>query len=161
MSDDGSDVVSDEVEQAATIEAAYRRDRVALVRLAYMLCGSRELAEDVVHTVFAEVQERWFRIDDSAAYLRRAVVNRVRDAQRRQYRTRALPTPPEPVTGDTEVDETWAVVQTLTPVQRAVVVLRFYEDLSLVEIARLLDRREATVRSDLRRGLRHLERKLR
>lgn len=154
-------MLSDEVEQAAAIESAYRRDRERLVRLAFVMCGSRELAEDVVQIVFAEVQERWFRIEDPPAYLRRAVVNRVRDAQRRQYRARRVPVPVEGVTGDAEIDETWAHVRTLSATQRAVVTLHFYEDLSLVEIAEILDRRPATVRSDLRRALRHLERRLR
>lgn len=154
-------MVSDEVEQAEAIEAAYRRERDRLVRLAFLLCGSRELAEDVVQTVFAEVQTRWLHIEDPPAYLRRAVTNRVRDAQRRQYRVRAHRGEAATVTGEVELDETWARVQELRPLHRAVVVLHFYEDLSLVEVASLLGRRPATVRSDLHRALRHLERALR
>ena len=151
--------VRSELAQAAEIEAAYARERARLVRLAYLLSGSRELAEDVVQTVFAEVHERWFHIDDPPAYLRRAVTNRVRDTQRRQYRRpRSLAV--ATVTGDVEIDEMWARVQQLGPAQRAVVVLHFYEDLSLVEVSRLLGRRPATVRSDLHRALHILKRRL-
>ena len=52
-----------------------------------------------------------------------------------------------------EVDETWTLVQRLPWVQRAVVVLHYYEDLPLVEIAQILKRSEPTVRSDHRRAL--------
>jgi RNA polymerase sigma factor (sigma-70 family) len=51
-------------------------------------------------------------------------------------------------------------VRELPDLQRAVVVLRFYEDLSLTEIAAVLDRPDATVRSDLRRALTKLRRSL-
>jgi DNA-directed RNA polymerase specialized sigma24 family protein len=47
----------------------------------------------------------------------------------------------------------WGVLQALPSIQRAVVVLRFYEDLELADIASLLDRPTSTVRSDLRRAL--------
>jgi RNA polymerase sigma factor (sigma-70 family) len=59
--------------------------------------------------------------------------------------------------GEPELDEAWRFIQTLPVVQRAVVVLRFYEDLGLTEIAALLGRPASTVRSDLRRALRKLK----
>lgn len=59
------------------------------------------------------------------------------------------------------MDETWTILQRLPHKQRMVVVLRFYEDLPLLEIARLLDRPPATVRSDLRRALGRLRKALR
>lgn len=134
----------------------YRQQRTDLVRLAFLLSGDRELAEDVVQIVFADAQARWDRVIDARAYLRRAVTNRVKDAQRRRFRQ---PTPPrEPATtGFPELDETWRVVQRLPPAQRHVVVLHFYEDMALVDIADLLDRKPATVRSDLHRALHTLK----
>lgn len=142
------------------MELAYRTHGPGLVRLAVLMSGSRELAEDVVHTVFAEVQPRWGRIDDPPAYLRRAVANRVRDAQRRSFRARAVPIVSDVVVGEPSLDETWRLVVRLPARQREVLVLHIYEDLSLVDIADLLDRRPATVRSDLRRALARLRKEL-
>jgi DNA-directed RNA polymerase specialized sigma24 family protein len=136
-------------------EELYRQHRVGLVRLAYLMSGSRDLAEDLVQTVFASAHPRWHAIDNHVAYLKRAVVNRAKDGQRRDVRRRCtglLPAP-EPVTHIPELDETWALVQRLSWQQRAVVVLHYYEDLQLVEVAKILDRPDATVRSDHRRAL--------
>lgn len=58
---------------------AYRAQRLELVRLAFLLSGSAETAEDVVQHVFTEVQPRWAAIVDHRVYLRRAVANRVKD----------------------------------------------------------------------------------
>ena len=139
----------------ADFEEHYRAHWVTLVRLAYLMCGSRELAEDLVQTVFASAQPRWHTIDNHVAYLKRAVVNRAKDGQRRDVRRRCAPVPtgPEPVTQVPEIDETWALILRLPPPRRAVVVLHYYEDLPLVEVARILGRPDATVRSDHRRAL--------
>lgn len=134
----------------------YRSTRAELVRLGLLLSGSRDAAEDAVQAVFADVQGRWSRIEEPRSYLRRAVINRVKDAQRRTIRRRSVTAVPDVVTGIPEVDETWRVVCRLPRHQRDVVVLRFYEDLSLIEIAEVLGRNFATVRSDLRRALNRL-----
>jgi RNA polymerase sigma-70 factor (sigma-E family) len=141
-------------------DRVYREERTALLRLAYLLTGSSDLAEDIVQTAFAAGWGRWDALDDPVAYLRRVVVNQAKDAHRRRYRRRPGPEP-EPVTGEPAIDETWAELRRLPPRQRAVVVLRFYEDLPLTEIAVLLDRPAGTVRSDLHRALDHLRRTLR
>ena len=123
-----------------------------------LLVGSREIAEDVVQTAFLHAHARWDVVDNPGAYLRQIVVNQAKDSQRRAYRR---PRPGrEAVTEIPEIDDTWNEVRRLPPVQRAVVVLRFYEDLSLTEISNLLDRPAPTVRSDLRRGLIRLRRTL-
>ncbi len=141
------------------IAGCYRAERVNLVRLAYLLSGSKEEAEDAVQSVFADAHGRWAEIGNHGAYLRRAVVNRVRETQRRTFRRRRLvPADSTIVAGALSVDETWAVVRSLPRHQREVVVLHFYEDLSLPEIATALGRNRATVRSDLRRALNRLRR---
>lgn len=143
------------------LEETYRELRLPLLRLAFLLTGSRETAEDLVQSAFASAQPRWEAIDDPPAYLRRSVVNLAKDGQRREFRRRRLLRPePEPVTEVPELDETWAVVRRLPAVQRAVVVLHYYQDLPLVDIASLLDRPAATVRSDLRRALARLRKDL-
>ena len=128
--------------ETPVIEETYRELRLPLLRLAFLLTGSRETAEDVVQSAFASVQPRWDRIDDPPAYLRRCVVNLAKDGQRREFRRRRLlRIQPEQVTAMPEMDETWALVRQLPVAQRAVVVLHYYEDLPLVEIGHLLDRR--------------------
>lgn len=139
-------------------ERVYRGERLALVRLAMLLTGSREAAEDVVQTAFAASIGRWQSLDDPVAYLRRVVINQAKDHHRRRFR-RLVPGP-EPLTGEPVVDETWAEVRRLPARQRAVVVLRFYEDLPLTEIGALLGRPAGTVRSDLHRALDRLRRTL-
>ena len=134
-------------------EDAYAVHRVPLLRLALLLTGSRDQAEDVVQTVFTTAYPRWGGIDEPRAYLRRAVVNVSNDVHRRRAKDRRVLPQPEPVTSIPEVDETWAVLVRLPVRQRTVVVLHYYEDQSLAEIARLLGRPAATVRSDLRRAL--------
>lgn len=137
----------------------YQEHRVGLLRLAYLLTGSREQGEDLVHTAFTSAIPRWDRIEQPLPYLKRAIVNQAADHHRRTLREQTLPAP-EAVTHPPEVDETWAQIQNLSPVQRAIVILRFYEDLPLVEIAAVLDRPPATVRSDLKRALGHLRKAL-
>ena len=134
-------------------EDAYAVHRLPLLRLALLLTGGREQAEDVVQAVFTTAYSRWDDIEEPRAYLRRAVVNASNDVHRRRAKDRRLTTAPEPVTAIPEVDETWAVLVRLPARQRTVVVLHFYEDQSLADIARLLGRPPATVRSDLRRAL--------
>jgi RNA polymerase sigma factor (sigma-70 family) len=139
----------------AGFEETYRAHRLALVRLACLMCGSGDLSEELVQTVFTSAHPRWHAIDNHLAYLRRGVVNRAKDGQRRDVRRRCIALPPmlEPVTSIPEVDETWALIQRLPWERRAVVVLHYYEDLQFVEVARILNRAEGTVRSDHRRAL--------
>jgi len=147
---------------APGFEETYRQHRLALIRLAFLMCGSRDLSEDLVQSVFTSAHPRWHEIDNHVAYLRRAVVNLAKDGQRQHFRRLRLAPPPDPapVTSDPEVDETWALILRLPSAQRAVVVLHYYEDLTLVEVANLLDRPASTVRSDLRRALDRLRKAL-
>ncbi len=136
------------------IEDVYRENRLSFIRLGFLLTGSQHEAEDLVQTAFAAAQPRWSEIDQPVAYLRQVIVNRAKDAQRRAFR--APPSPPEAITHIDEIDETFAAILELSEMQRAVVVLHFYEDHSLVDIATILDRPASTVRSDLNRALTHL-----
>ena len=138
------------------LEAVYRSSWLALTRLAYLLVGDRGEAEDIVQAVFASAVTRWDTIVDPAAYLRRAVVNRANDAHRRHFRHAASAVTITQTIDEPEIDDLWKLVCALPPPQRAVVVLRFYEDLALAEIASLLARPASTVRSDLRRALKRL-----
>ncbi len=147
---------------SAGFEETYRALRLPLLRFAYLLCGSRELSEDVVQSAFTSAQPRWDEIQNHSAYLRRSVLNLVKDGQRRRIRLASLVsvTRAEAVALPPEVDETWALIQHLPWPQRAVVVLHYYEDLPLTEIAQVLERTESTVRSDHRRALDRLRKAL-
>ena len=141
-------------------EEVYRDHRLALLRLAYLVSGSHDVSEDAVQAAFTSAHDRWDQIENPLPYLKRAVVNIVRDGQRRRLRLLARPPERPPVALPPEVDETWTQLARLPWVQRAVVVLHYYEDLPLVDVARLLDRPVATVRSDHRRALDRLRKAL-
>jgi RNA polymerase sigma factor (sigma-70 family) len=152
-------VVREVSQEPPSLEVVYRSSRLALTRLAFLLVGDRGEAEDIVQTVFTDVAARWDAIQEPSAYLRRAVVNRANDVHRRSYRTVPM-LPGRASPGEPELDETWTLVQTLPSTQRTVVVLRFYEDLGLAEIASILGRPAGTIRSDLHRALTKLREKM-
>jgi len=140
----------------------YRDHRVRLLRLAYLLTGSREQAEDLVQQAFAGAIDRWSSIEEPLPYLKRAIVNMANDVHRRSARARLfmMRVQVEPVTELPEVDETWTHIQRLPYRQRAVLVLHYYSDLPLHQIAEILSRPAATIRSDLRRALDRLRKVL-
>jgi RNA polymerase sigma-70 factor (sigma-E family) len=155
-----SDVMTAATPCRPSFEQVYEEQRHQLLRLAVLLTGSLEQAEDVVQGAFASAYPRWDAIRQPSAYLKKAVVNGSADRHRRRRRDRALAAEREPVTGMPEVDETWASLRSLPARQRAVLVLHFYEDLPLVDVADVLDRPAATIRSDLRRALQTLRKDL-
>ena len=144
--------------EAGEVERVFAEARADLVRIAFLMTGSIEDAEDCVQVAFGSLHQHRASVRDPLAYLRRAVTNRAADGHRRSFRIRPLP-PPQP-TEIPEIDETFAHVLALNGDQRAVVVLHFYADMTLADIAGLLDRNPATVRSDLRRALEILRRAL-
>ena len=133
----------------------YREARPPMVRLAWLLLGSRALAEDVVHDAFIAVHQRWNTIDNPGGYLRRAVVNGALSwRRRRDHEERLLAVIGEPpATGDPVVDPMWDAIGRLDPDRRAVVVLRYWADLPHAEIAELLGCPITTVRTRLHRAL--------
>jgi RNA polymerase sigma-70 factor (sigma-E family) len=128
-----------------------------LVRTAYAVSGDLGVAEDAVQTAFAKAFRSWRRIsrlEAPEAYLRRMAVNEVlndrRLARRRHEITSAAPPERAGAGGSDDAlthDELWRAVTTLPPRQRAVLVLRYYEDLSEQQIAEALGCRPGTVKS--------------
>jgi RNA polymerase sigma-70 factor (sigma-E family) len=141
-----------EADHDGDFDALYRREYAPMLRLAYLLLGSNELAEEAVHDAFAKVFERWSRIDRPGAYLRTCVVNRCRDLQRRRRFERTSRDRP-PTEQDLGADEVLDALAALPHRQRAALVLRYYEDLSEAEIADALGVRPGTVKSLVSRGL--------
>lgn len=137
----------------ASFDALYRRRWAPMVRLAYLLTGTNAVAEEVVQDAFIALRERWARVEHPHAYLRAAVVNRARTAAFREARERTSTLGEHTAVLPPEVDETWERIRQLPERQRAVVVLRFYEDLSERQIAEVLGCRVGTVKSRLHRAL--------
>jgi RNA polymerase sigma-70 factor (ECF subfamily) len=146
----------------ASFDELYRRSRAGMVRLAWLLVGSRSVAEEVVHDAFLAVHQRWSTIDNPGGYLRRAVVNgSLRWRRRRATEWRSLSRLGEPpATGDPAVDSMWDAVQKLRPERRAVVVLRYWADLPHGEIAEILGSPIGTVRTRLHRALADLRKEI-
>ena len=148
--------------------AFYLAEGERLERFATMLVGDPFQGAEHAQEALARVYARWGRMrhESPRAYVRQVVLNLVRSAHRAR-KLRALKPIPQwageadrPRDGlDDRVADSMRVVgalQQLTPVRRAAVLLRFYEDLSPDEIARVLDRPVGTVKSDIHRALRQL-----
>jgi len=138
-----------------TFEALYRAHSPALIRLGFLLTGSNEAAEDLVHDVFLRARSR-MPLDHPASYLRAAVVNACRSHHRRAVVARRHQPPPAPLVMPREVVEFRDLLLGLPLRQRAAVVLRYFCDLTDADIAELLACRPATVRSLVHRGLANL-----
>jgi RNA polymerase sigma-70 factor (sigma-E family) len=141
-----------------TFESLYADEVDAMARVAFLMVGSVEQAEELVHDAFARLFERWDRVDNPGGYLRTCVVNGCKDRLRRRSVERRHPVSPAP--SDPETEHLADVLATLPYRQRAAVVLRFYEDRSESDIADLLGCRPGTVKSLLHRGLARLREEL-
>ncbi|MEV6372926.1 SigE family RNA polymerase sigma factor [Micromonospora musae] len=140
-----------------------RAENAALTRFAYLLTGDRHHAEDLVQTALARVAVHWERVDDPAAYVRRTLCTQAASWWRWR---RARPpeqlggSVPERTTGPVEDPDLRltlrAALGRLTARQRAVLVLRYYEDRSESETAALLGCRLGTVKSQTRHALARL-----
>jgi len=146
----------------------------SLLRFAYLLTGDHGLAEDLLQSSLIKVYLSWDRIRDRAAlegYTRTVMTRTQLSWWRRPARREVLGVEPteRAVRDDHHIDELgwvderdelWALLATLGPRQRAVLVLRFYEDLSEAEIARVLGCTTGTVKSQLSRGLARLRERM-
>jgi RNA polymerase sigma-70 factor (sigma-E family) len=139
----------------------------ALLRTAYLLTGDRFLAEDLVQEVLVKAYRHWgrvIRLDYPDAYLRKAMLRQYLSWRRlrRAAETVVEVVPERPVDGvdhserhaDREV--LWSLLAGLPRQQRAVLVLRYYEDLPDAEIGLLLGCATSTVRAHAARGLARL-----
>jgi len=145
-------------ESSPGFDAFYADCLWGAARLAHLLTGSASEAQDIAQDAMLAVRQRWTEIENPSAYLRATVVNLSRMAVRRWVRERRYANQRLATTvANPEYDETWHQLRRLPAQQRAVVVLRFYEDLSLAEIAHLLDTPMGTVKSTLHRALRNLK----
>lgn len=135
----------------------------ALLRLAVMLTGNAHDAEDLLQSTFVSLLRHWSRVAGAGrpdAYARKVLVNE-HLSWRRRATSRENPSDPgslpEQAIPTREAagpdDPGWRLLSTLPRRQRAVLALRYYEDLSDAEIAELLGCSASTVRSNASRGL--------
>lgn len=134
------------------LTALYHAESRDLTAAAWMILGSREAAEDAVQHGFAAIGDRNLsEIDNPAAYLRTIVVNHCRRELRHRRRWELRDTIPEQGRTD-EMNELAFVLDRLSPRRRTAVVLRYWCDLPVNEIARIMDCRPSTVSSLLHRS---------
>jgi RNA polymerase sigma-70 factor (sigma-E family) len=130
--------------------------RPALVRTAYLLCGDAHLAEDLVQGALVKAVGHWRRIgDDPEPWLRRVIVNdNISRWRRHKGREQLTATIPDvQVAGPERNLDLAAALELLAPRQRAVIVLRYYEDLTEQETARVLGVAVGTVKSQHREAI--------
>ena len=135
-----------------------------LLHAARLLTGDHHRGEDLVQTALIKVYLKWGRIDAPLPYARRALVNAHIDQTRRKWwgerPTETLPEPAEvrgtDVTASDSRDELRRMLGGLAPKERAVIVLRYYCDLSEQETAATLGMPVGTVKSTCSRALARL-----
>ena len=154
-----------------SLEALMAAHGAALLRLAFMLTGSADAAHDLTQDTCVKLHRHWTKVaraDSPLAYAKKVMVNEyTRNAKRRVSSEIPVADPVvlagEPAGGSFEGhlvdrDRLWTLLGTLSPAERAAVVLRYYEDLSDTQAAVLLGCRASTVRSNTARALARLRR---
>lgn len=158
-----------EVQIPGPFELFYRQEYPAVVALIYGLSGNRWVAEELAQDAFVRAHRDWSRVremDSSEGWVRRVAVNLARSRFRR-LRAEALAklrightaSTSHPVS-DPESDVFWEEVRRLPTRQAQALALRYIEDLSVAEIADVLDVAEGTVKALLHQGRERLRRQL-
>ena len=155
------------------VDAMFRRHYTDLLRLAVVMIGTREAAEDAVQDAFAALHRNSRALRDvtsAEAYLRSAVLNRCRSWVRRQVTQRAarplmLVREHEPSAEDAIVDREGegalvAMMRKLPRRQREVLACRFVLELSVAQTAELLEISEGSVKTHTHRGLQTLQQRI-
>jgi RNA polymerase sigma-70 factor (sigma-E family) len=141
----------------ADYSAYYQARGPALRRTAYLLTGSWDEAQDLVQSTFVKMYVHWTRIraETADAYARRVLVNEYLMNRRRNRETPVDAVEDQPAPASSTVDRMVldAALAGLPPRQRAAVVLRYWEDLSVAETAALLGISPGTVKSSVSRAL--------
>jgi RNA polymerase sigma factor (sigma-70 family) len=143
-----------------SVESLFSRHHRRLMGLAAAVTLDRSVAEEIVQEAFAGLTAHIDVVRDPQAYLQRSVINLGIAVVRRREKVRSAAVTPVEHVGIAEIDELWDVVATLPVQQRAVVVLRFWEDLSQQQIASVLNMPVGSVKSTLHRALLALKQQL-
>jgi RNA polymerase sigma-70 factor (sigma-E family) len=154
------------VAMSADFADVFAAHHAEALRIAYLLSGDRQRAEDAVSEAFVKVYRRWRSggVDNPRAYIRRAVVNEVNSRfrrlalERREAAKRRGDDRGQRSTEDqaADQDEVFRALQRLPERQRTAIVLRYYNDLSEAETAEVMGVSTGTVKSSVSRGLERL-----
>lgn len=161
------------VDADALVAEMFALEGASLVRLARLFCDDRDAAEDLVQEGFIRLHRSAGSIRDigrAPAFLRSIVINLARDHNRRglmslRHRNTAdrWEVPPEPddhAVADEESEAVLAALRSLPERQRACLVLHYYQELSIAEVADTLRISKNSVKTHCRRGLASLESRL-
>ena len=143
--------------RVADFDAFYRRSWPRFVRTAALLAQDQSVADEIAQEAFVQVLHRWDEMVDPSAYLYQCVVNGARTYHRRRRVVREKLTVLAGLSSaDQEFGELADVVASLPFRQRAVIVLRYWCDLTENEIAATIGCRPGTVKSLSSRALARL-----
>ena len=138
------------------IESLYRADADRLWRAVYAFAGDREIASDSVAEAYAQLLRRGAAVRDPAAWVWRTAFQVSRGALKTRRRDEFLASTPKE-SADTHIDQDLlTAVRQLPDGQRAAVILFYYADLPVREIADRLGTNSLAVRANLSRGRRRL-----
>jgi RNA polymerase sigma-70 factor (sigma-E family) len=164
-----NDAVDRETDASEAVTVIYQTHALGLTRLAFLMLGDRQMAEDVVQEAFCGLYRAWGRMSDHAnalGYVRTSVLNGSRSALRRSRRVpQPLAVPPAAsaeatVLAGERQRETVIALRRLPPRQREAVVLRYFAELSEQETALTMGVSPGTVKSTTSRALAALARML-
>jgi len=135
--------------------------------LAYLTCGDWQAADDAVARSLAKLYSRWSKVTSPEQYAARMVVRAAIDEVRRPWRREISASDTFPEVGESDLADSLtermrvrAALRQVPAGQRAVLVLRYYADLSVEEVAEALGRSTGTIKSQTARGLSTLRRLL-
>jgi RNA polymerase sigma factor (sigma-70 family) len=147
---------------AASFDVVFAESRDRVVHTAFLIVGSLAVAEEIAQEAFVRLLQNFDQVTNPGGFLRTTVVRlcltwRTRAAHERSLLGAAEVTT---LTEVPEIDSTWEALATLRPERRAAIVLRFYDDLTYDEIAKVMGGRIVTARTRVHRGLADLRKEL-
>jgi RNA polymerase sigma-70 factor (sigma-E family) len=155
--------VTDRLDRNTEFTAFAEACQLRMLRSAYLICGDRHLAEDLLQNALVKVALRWRQVRDGQpeAYLRTILYRDAVSWWRKHRREIPVADPPEAVlTGASEPVELKVIfaraLARLTPKQRAILVLRYFEDHTEARTAEVLGVAVGTVKSQTAVALRRL-----
>jgi RNA polymerase sigma-70 factor (ECF subfamily) len=141
---------------SSEVEGVYRQDGARLWRALYAYAGNQEVASDAVAEAFAQALRRGSAVRDVRAWVWRSAFRLAAGDLKRQSGLSHGPMPESAVHDPHPDEQLLAALQELTPQQRAVIVLHYYADCPVREIARRTGINSLAVRAHLSRGRKHL-----